>query len=195
MSTDLVTLQRIFTSRHARPKESWLREYLQKNTLTSVESAWTNFLSLPLSNTSYPCLPSEGIGAHKVTLSNCILELAGIDEIGYSRQKMIDACTGPLRPGGVREPRELLKKRETDDDQDSDDDDDDDDDPEADETDHVKETDKGLPRGTLKLTLTDGMLVIYGLEYERIPALDILMPIGSKVSSDVKLCKNTNRYL
>ncbi|RKP07906.1 hypothetical protein THASP1DRAFT_30284 [Thamnocephalis sphaerospora] len=187
MNTRLTSLRQQLLARQARPTDDWLAQCVRNVQHDCADAAlldtvWQRFLRLPLASTSAPVLPPDALHAHKVMLQACVLELASVDEIGYSRQRVLDACIGELRPGGVRQPRELLENEDGDDGgvdggtsmrrpggaTDFSDN-------------HVEEA-KGLPRGTLKLTLTDGHQAIYGLEHERISALDVRMPIGSKAS-------------
>ncbi|RKP26682.1 hypothetical protein SYNPS1DRAFT_21600 [Syncephalis pseudoplumigaleata] len=161
---------RQFRARGACVTAAWLVTAAARlpRTLTNaherLEALWQRFLRLPLRDTSEAALPADALYAHRVMLKSCIVEVVAVDEIGYAHPRLLDALAGPVLPGGVQQSAQL------------------DDENEDDEGDTAADDRaRRLPRGTLKLTLTDGHGMLFGLEKVRTPALDLRMPPGSKI--------------
>ncbi|KAI9598052.1 hypothetical protein BDF19DRAFT_433348 [Syncephalis fuscata] len=178
------TLLRQLRARGAYITMNWLEACINQlppssaTTATQrLEAVWQRYLRLSLNDTSEKALPTNALHTHRVVLKACILEVAAVDEIGYAHTRLLDAIAGPILPGGVQQATTTADET----------------DEESDEALHGLDTataagidaadssTRRLPRGTLKLTLTDGYEVIFGLEKKFVSALDLRMPPGSKL--------------
>jgi hypothetical protein len=176
---------RQFRGRDARVTMAWLETGMAHlpHTLTTdmnqrVEALWQRYLRLPLKDTSEMVLPFNALHAHKIAIKPCVLEVVAVDDIGYAHPRLLDAIAGPILPGGVQQ---TVTSNDNEEEEDDDNEEENNQLMNTATSMNTNEQTRRLPRGTLKLTLTDGYELLFGLEKVHVTALDLRMPPGSKV--------------
>ncbi|KAL7752047.1 hypothetical protein RI367_002576 [Sorochytrium milnesiophthora] len=152
-----------------------------------VEQVVQQFLhsDLRVSRADQPRLPLEATQVHvaSTTVGCVVLQVLEVVDVGVPALKLLDAVAPPGRGGGSA----AYIRLDDNEGQDEDDGGDGDNQAERGRQQPDPKARTGIPRGMLKLTLTDGHRLVYGMEYRPLPNLCIDMEMGFKVQDFVHI--------
>lgn len=144
-------IERFQTKYNVSLRSQWLQETISR-TVSDENVIYNEFLQSRLQDSAMPKLPSDIQTMHNVPLSGSyVFQIDEIIDVGISAQAMYDALT--MRMEGVSRRGRIM----------------------SDEPDT-----NALPRGMLRLALTDGTTTVLGMEYKPL-SISIDMQLGTKV--------------
>ncbi|CAG8697053.1 7287_t:CDS:2, partial [Cetraspora pellucida] len=154
------------TKHHVYLQDTWLQQRLLRPENTNLDNKqlyqaiYNEFLDSDLNKSVNPHLPPLIEDMHKIIIGEhrpIILQIADIFEVGVSAQSLLDVVNSYLS-GSVKQGHKY-----------------------NDISDKQYESIK-FPRGMLKFQLTDGYQSVDAIEYKPLSNLNLLTPIGIKIS-------------
>ncbi|CAG8529155.1 4362_t:CDS:2 [Acaulospora morrowiae] len=151
-------------------QESWLKQCLDKlrhkpeyqnaNNQRLYQAVYEEFLESDLRQSMKPLLPLSIDDAHKTIIGEnrpITLQIVEIFEVGVSNQTLFDTISSHLS-GSIKEGHKYSDVRDK-------------------QNEPIK-----FPKAMLKFYLTDGTQIVDAIEFKPLSQLDLLTPIGTKIS-------------